>query len=135
MKPSIPATTPRARRINRRQAAVRIGALAAAGLSSLGASARARTFKVGLVLPMTGPFASTGKQIDAGVRTYMAQYGASAGGVRIEVVCRCDDQHRPGGQKSHCRDRARAANRCRRAYRSRLPAVYKMICSFISSSA
>lgn len=73
MKPSIPATTPRARRINRRQAAVRIGALAADGLSSLGASAQARTFKVGLVLPMTGPFASTGKQIDAGVRTYMAQ--------------------------------------------------------------
>ena len=90
MKPSTSVNTHRALLINRRCAALRIGALAAAGLSPLGASAQAKTFKVGLVLPMTGPFASTGKQIDAGVRTYMAQYGASAGGVRIEVVVKDD---------------------------------------------
>ena len=90
MNSSIPARAYCALRIDRRQAALRIGVLAAAGLSPLGSSAQAKTFKIGLILPMTGPFASTGKQIDAGVRTYMAQYGANVNGLRIEVLVKDD---------------------------------------------
>ena len=43
--------------------------------------------KVGLILPMTGPFSTTGKQVEAGVRFYLAQNGASAGGRKIESFC------------------------------------------------
>src|SRR5690606_40827764 len=32
-------------------------------------------FKIGLILPMTGPFASTGRQIDTAVRLYMQEHG------------------------------------------------------------
>src|SRR5947209_5557851 len=34
-------------------------------------------FKIGLILPMTGPFASTGRQIDAAVKLWMAQNGTT----------------------------------------------------------
>lgn len=48
------------------------------------------TFKVGLVLPMTGPFASTGRQIDAAVKLYVAENGAEVAGRKVEVVLRDD---------------------------------------------
>lgn len=90
MNSPIPARAYCALQIDRRQAALRIGALAAAGLYPPGSSAQTKTFKIGLILPMTGPFASTGKQIDAGVRTYMAQHGASVNGLRLEVLVKDD---------------------------------------------
>lgn len=46
--------------------------------------------KIGLVLPMTGPFASTGRQVEAGVRAYMALHGEEAAGKKIELVLRDD---------------------------------------------
>ena len=46
--------------------------------------------KVGLILPMTGPFASTGRQIDAAVKLFLAENGAVHGGRRIEVIVRDD---------------------------------------------
>jgi len=46
--------------------------------------------KVGLILPMTGPFASTGRQVEAGVRLYVQQNGATAGGRKVEIVLRDD---------------------------------------------
>lgn len=36
--------------------------------------------KIGLILPMTGPFASTGRQVEAGVRAYMALHGDTVAG-------------------------------------------------------
>ncbi|MCG2592402.1 ABC transporter substrate-binding protein [Ramlibacter sp. XY19] len=56
--------------------------------------AQSAPFKVGLVLPMTGPFASTGKQIDAAVRLYMAQNGSNVAGRTVEVLLK-DDQGVP----------------------------------------
>lgn len=50
----------------------------------------AETVKIGLVLPMTGPFASTGRQVQAGVNAYMALNGSTAGGKTVEVVLRDD---------------------------------------------
>ena len=55
----------------------------------LGAGAE-EIVKVGLILPMTGPFASTGKQVEAGVRLYIEQNGATVGGRKIEIVLRDD---------------------------------------------
>ena len=46
--------------------------------------------KIGLVLPMTGPFASTGRQVEAGVRAYMALHGDTVAGKKIELVLRDD---------------------------------------------
>ncbi|TDX83798.1 amino acid/amide ABC transporter substrate-binding protein (HAAT family) [Neorhizobium sp. R1-B] len=46
--------------------------------------------KIGLVLPMTGPFASTGRQVEAGVKAYMAINGDTVAGKKVEVVLRDD---------------------------------------------
>ncbi len=46
--------------------------------------------KIGLILPMTGPFASTGRQIDAAVKLYQSQHGSSAGGRKVEVILKDD---------------------------------------------
>src|SRR5690606_41384808 len=60
---------------------VLIGAtLTIAGLPVSSASAAEDSFKVGLVLPMTGPFASTGRQVENGVRTYLQQHGDEVAG-------------------------------------------------------
>lgn len=48
------------------------------------------TAKVGLILPMTGPFASTGKQIDAAVKLFLAQNGNTFGGKKIEIILKDD---------------------------------------------
>jgi branched-chain amino acid transport system substrate-binding protein len=49
-----------------------------------------QTVKVGLILPMTGQQASTGKQIDAAVRLYQAQKGTTVAGKKVEVVLKDD---------------------------------------------
>jgi branched-chain amino acid transport system substrate-binding protein len=61
-----------------------------AGLQPGAASAQGNAFKVGLLLPMTGPFASTGRQIDNGVRLYMAQFGDKVAGRPIQIILKDD---------------------------------------------
>ena len=46
--------------------------------------------KIGLILPMTGQSASTGRQIDAAVKLYLAQTGGSVAGRKIEVLVKDD---------------------------------------------
>jgi branched-chain amino acid transport system substrate-binding protein len=46
--------------------------------------------KIGLILPMTGQQASTGKQIDAAVKLYMQQHGDTVAGKKIEVILKDD---------------------------------------------
>lgn len=65
--------------------------LATAATSLVAApAAAAEPFKIGLILPMTGPFASTGKQIDTAVKLYMQQHGDVVDGRKIEVILRDD---------------------------------------------
>ena len=47
-------------------------------------------FKIGLILPMTGQSASTGKQIEAAARLYMAQNGDKVAGRKIELIIKDD---------------------------------------------
>jgi len=47
-------------------------------------------FKIGLILPMTGPSASTGKQIEAAARLYMVQNGDKVAGRKIELIIKDD---------------------------------------------
>ncbi|MET3892193.1 branched-chain amino acid transport system substrate-binding protein [Bosea sp. OAE506] len=63
--------------------------LALAGSTSTLALAQ-EALKIGLILPMTGPFASTGRQIDAAVKLFLAQQGAVHGGRKLEVVLKDD---------------------------------------------
>lgn len=60
----------------------------AAGLGH--AAAQDNTFKVGLILPMTGPFASTGKQLEAAARLYVAQNGDTVAGKKVELIVKDD---------------------------------------------
>ena len=66
------------------------GLLAAAALVFSGGASAQETVKVGLILPMTGGQASTGKQIDAAVRLYMQQHGDTVAGRKIEVILKDD---------------------------------------------
>jgi branched-chain amino acid transport system substrate-binding protein len=56
---------------------------------SCGAAAQ-DTVKIGLILPMSGQQASTGKQIDAAVKLYQAQNGTAVAGKKLEVILRDD---------------------------------------------
>ena len=46
--------------------------------------------KIGLILPLTGPFASTGKQIEAACRLYMARNGDTVAGRKVELIVKDD---------------------------------------------
>ena len=65
-------------------------ALAALTATAAGAMAQDNTFKIGLVLPMTGQQASTGRQIEAAARLYMAQHGDTVAGKKIELIVKDD---------------------------------------------
>ncbi len=64
-------------------------AVAVSALIASGASAQ-QPLKIGLIVPMTGPFASTGKQVDAAVKLYVAEHGDVVAGRKIEVLLRDD---------------------------------------------
>jgi branched-chain amino acid transport system substrate-binding protein len=54
------------------------------------AHAQGDVVKIGLILPMTGPQASTGRQIDAAVKLWQAQNGNKAGGKTVQVIVKDD---------------------------------------------
>jgi branched-chain amino acid transport system substrate-binding protein len=59
--------------------------------------------KIGLILPMTGPFASTGRQVVAAVKLYVAQHGDVVAGRKIEVLLR-DDTNAPETTKRYAQE-------------------------------
>jgi branched-chain amino acid transport system substrate-binding protein len=77
-----------------------VAAVAAAllGAAAPAAFGQSDAFKIGLILPLTGPFASTGKQVEAGARLYMAQHGDTVGGKKVELIVR-DDTGTPDATK------------------------------------
>lgn len=50
----------------------------------------AEPVKIGLILPMSGPFASYGKQIEHGVKLYLATQGDTFGGRKVELIIKDD---------------------------------------------
>jgi branched-chain amino acid transport system substrate-binding protein len=73
-----------------RRRVLQAAAIAAAALALPTAALAADPFKIGLILPLTGPFASTGKQIEAAVRLYMAKNGDTVAGRKIELIVKDD---------------------------------------------
>ncbi|MBZ8132118.1 ABC transporter substrate-binding protein [Afifella sp. IM 167] len=68
-----------------------VGAIAlAAGLGLSAPAAAQESVKIGLILPMTGPFASTGRQVEAGARLYMSKHGDTVAGRKIELLLKDD---------------------------------------------
>ncbi len=68
------------------------GIAGATGLSALPRVAWAAEppVKIGLILPMTGPFASTGKQVSAACRLYMQKVGDTVAGRKVELILKDD---------------------------------------------
>jgi branched-chain amino acid transport system substrate-binding protein len=65
-------------------------ALAASLVFSANTLAQDNKFKIGLILPMTGQQASTGRQIEAAARLYMAQNGDMVAGKKVELIVKDD---------------------------------------------
>jgi len=74
----------------KRRQLVQACGLTALALAAPLALAQTAPFKIGLVLPMTGQQASTGRQIEAAARLYMAQNGDTVAGRKVELIVKDD---------------------------------------------
>ncbi|MAL02544.1 ABC transporter substrate-binding protein [Neopusillimonas maritima] len=70
-------------------------ALAAACFATAAVAHAAEPFKIGFIIPMTGPFASTGKQAVAGAKLYMQQHGDEVAGRKVELIIKDDGGVQP----------------------------------------
>ena len=79
-------------RIDSRRRRVLQGVAGTAALGALPryAFAQAAPVKIGLILPMTGPFASTGKQIAAACKLYIERNGDTVAGRKVELILKDD---------------------------------------------
>ncbi|GAC1390412.1 MAG: ABC transporter substrate-binding protein [Variovorax sp.] len=69
---------------------VRAGVALAAVLAASGVLAQDNVFKIGLILPMTGQQATTGRQIEAATRLYMQLNGDTVNGRKIQLIVKDD---------------------------------------------
>ena len=69
---------------------LRAAAIAALALAATQVNAQDNKFRIGLILPMTGQQASTGRQVEAAVKLYMAQNGYTVGGRKVELIVKDD---------------------------------------------
>jgi len=77
-------------KLNKTRRTILLGAAAlSTGLAAAGVHA-AEPLKVGLIVPMSGPFASTGKQVDAAVKLFMQQNGATVAGRQVQIILKDD---------------------------------------------
>lgn len=84
----------------------------AASLAAAPMAQAQEPFRVALILPMTGPSQSTGTQIAAAVKLFMAEHGDTVAGRKVEVLVRDDagvaDTTRRLAQEAVVRDHANA---------------------------
>ncbi len=83
--------------IQRRQQLLTLAGLATiatiatmAAMAAGSVQAQSDTVKIGVILPLTGQQASTGRQIDAAIKLWVAQNGNKAGGKKVEVIVKDD---------------------------------------------
>ena len=84
---------------------VALFALALVVLAVPGVQAQ-QPLKVGFIIPMTGPMASTGKQVDAAVKLYVAQHGDVVAGRKMR--CSWDDANAAETTKRYAQERDRS---------------------------
>ncbi len=82
-----------------------LGAMALA-LSTAAAfsPAQAKDLKIGLVMPMSGPFASHGKQIGHGVDLYLAEHNGMLGGRKVQLIIKDDTGISPAVAKRQAQE-------------------------------
>jgi branched-chain amino acid transport system substrate-binding protein len=62
-----------------------------AGLAIASSVAYAQeAMKIGLILPLTGPFASIGRQVEAGAKLYIQQKGDAVAGKKVQLIVKDD---------------------------------------------
>ena len=64
----------------------------------------AEPLKIGLIIPLTGPFASTGRHVEAACRLYMARNGDSIAGRKVELIVKDDTGLAPETTKRIAQD-------------------------------
>ena len=69
---------------------IQLVALALAALTGGLAQAQTEPIKIGVILPMTGQQASTGKQIDGAIKLWQQQTGSKVAGRPVEVIIKDD---------------------------------------------
>jgi branched-chain amino acid transport system substrate-binding protein len=65
-------------------------AFAAPMLGAKQPAAAQDTVKIGAILPMTGPFQSTGAEASAAIKLFLQQHGSTAAGKKIDIIVRDD---------------------------------------------
>jgi branched-chain amino acid transport system substrate-binding protein len=78
--------------MNFQKLALRLAVVAVAGAAALTpfTAFAADPIKIGLILPMTGPFSYMGRQVGAGVSLYLAEHGDTVAGRKVEIVMKDD---------------------------------------------
>src|SRR5699024_9728094 len=69
--------------------------VAASSVAFASSSLAADPFKIGLIVPLTGPFASTGKQIEAAARLYIQEHGDTIGDRPVQLIVKDDGGLQP----------------------------------------
>ncbi|MFZ6756227.1 ABC transporter substrate-binding protein [Undibacterium sp. Ji50W] len=65
---------------------VSMATLTAVALFALPLARAEDTIKIGLIAAFSGPFADYGKQMEGGIKTWMAQNGSTVAGKKIEII-------------------------------------------------
>lgn len=85
----------------------RLRSLAAvAALAAAAAQAQETPLKIGMVVPMSGPFASYGKQVENGVNVFLRENGDSIAGRKVQVIYRDCAGPNPELARRHATDLA-----------------------------
>lgn len=63
-----------------------LATLAAVTLAAMPLARAQDTIKVGVIAAFSGPFADYGKQMEGGIKAYMAQHGSTVAGKKIEII-------------------------------------------------
>ena len=82
-----------------------LGAMALAfGTAAAFNPAQAKDLKIGIVMPMSGPFAAHGKQIKHGIDLYMAQHGDTVAGRKVQILIKDDTGISPAVAKRQAQE-------------------------------
>ena len=78
-------------------------ALAISATASFGV-AQAKDLTIGLIMPMSGPFAAHGKQVKHGIDLYMAEHGDTVAGRKVKLIVKDDTGIAPAVAKRHAQE-------------------------------
>ncbi|TAN26657.1 MAG: ABC transporter substrate-binding protein [Castellaniella sp.] len=82
-----------------------LGAMALAfGTATAFNPAQAKDLKIGIVMPMSGPFAAHGKQIQHGIDLYMAERGDTVAGRKVKIIVKDDTGISPAVAKRQAQE-------------------------------